>query len=132
MYHFCCLLVNGGGDLDVAVETPALAPKVAYDVVLDAVCVDSPTDSDESVVDLLAAAIVGSDDTAGVVSEDVVAGGDNDVDELLSETSKVVCGTAGLAVGGNVGDAISLVVDASAIVVIRNFIVMIINFRLLI
>ena len=88
---------GGSGDSDVAVLAPAIAPRVAHDVVLNAV-LDTPAHSKDGVVAPLWAAISSGDNTARVVSEDVIAGGDSHVDGLLGECGQVGVSAAGLRV----------------------------------
>ena len=67
---------------DETLLTPTSAPGVSDDVVLDAV-LNTPTDCNDSVVDIGRAALSGSDDTTSVVHEDVVTGGDGNFYGLI-------------------------------------------------
>ena len=105
---------SGGLHPDETVLTPARAPGVSHDVVLNTVVL-APADGDDGVVDGGRAAVGDSDNTGLVLSEDVVAGGNSNVDGLLGETGQVVGGAIGLTVGGNVGDSLAFIVLAIAV-----------------
>ena len=99
---------------DETLLTPTSAPGVSDDVVLDAV-LNTPTNCNDSVVDIGRAALSGSDDTTSVVHEDVVTSGNSDVNGLLGKTGQVVSGAVSLTVGRNSSDSLGGVVGAGLV-----------------
>ena len=87
-----------GLDVDVSVLTPAFAPGVAHNVVLDTVIGSTPADSDNGVIDPGGAVGGLGDNTAGVALENTVASGDSDVHGLLVKGGQVGGGSVGLGV----------------------------------
>ena len=101
-------------DTDIAVLTPASAPRIAHDVVLGAVLL-TPADGDDSMVDLLGAAVSLSDDSTAIAVEDIIASSDSDVDRLLLETLKVLSGTISSAIPRDESDSLALIIIACSL-----------------
>ena len=94
--------------------SPASAPGVPDDVVLNAVLL-TPTDSNDSVVDISGASLCGSDDARRITLEDVVACSDGDVEGLFCELGQVGTRALCLSVGRNGSDAFSGIILAGSV-----------------
>jgi len=97
--------------VDVAIKTPACAPRVTDDVVLDSV-VNTPADCDDSVIDCSWASISSGDDTAAVVPECVVTSSNGNVDWLLLETAQVLSFSSCASVRRHFSHALAFIISA--------------------
>jgi len=95
--------------------TPGGVPGVTDDIVA-LVTLVTVTDSNDGVIDFSGASIIGSDDTAGVVTEHVVAGSDSNVDGSNSDSSLDTIGIGGNLNGfRDTSDTLGGIVSAGAL-----------------
>ena len=105
----------GHADSDVSSVTPGSVPGVTDDVVT-LITFITVTDGNDGVIDFSGASIISSDDTAGVVTEHVVAGGDSNVDGSNSDSSLDTIGIGGNLNGfGDTSDTLGGIVSAGAL-----------------
>jgi len=97
-------------DVDVAFLAPSCAPRVSDDVVRGSRFVDSPADSDDSVIDLLGAAIGFGDNTAAEVPENRVSGGNSNVHRLPVDRVQVGRGTNRATIRRHFSDTLACII----------------------